>query len=230
MCWFAVIHCTTTHMINTKSINNSIENGKTLALVLMSTMLQHAIYFKQVGSFACFRICGVIKQNQSEVGQIQFSFFQLTEWTILKATFCRKPHWNWSIGSKDMNIWRMSKNNRKQKEFSALFGSILKSIFPTSDWFCLITSHMLLGWFTHGLDGASSEVHDDVIGVIVAHRLEHWTHDHKVVSWNSISAVASTLRPKNNTVLSKIDHGLWCFQTNVKCLYTRLTLVSAWRW
>ena len=35
------------------------------------------------------------------------------------------------------------KNNRKQKTFSALFGSILKSIFLTFDWFCLITSHML---------------------------------------------------------------------------------------
>ena len=35
------------------------------------------------------------------------------------------------------------KNNRKQKTVSALFDSILKSIFPTSDWFCLITSHIL---------------------------------------------------------------------------------------
>ena len=35
-----------------------------------------------------------------------------------------------------------AKNNKKQKTFSALFGSILKSIFPTSDWFCLITSHI----------------------------------------------------------------------------------------
>ena len=33
-------------------------------------------------------------------------------------------------------------NNRKQKTFSALFDSIFKSIFPTSDWFCLITSHI----------------------------------------------------------------------------------------
>ena len=38
-----------------------------------------------------------------------------------------------------------AKNNRKQKTFSALFGSILKSIFPTSDWFCLITSHIFDG-------------------------------------------------------------------------------------
>ena len=35
------------------------------------------------------------------------------------------------------------KNNRKQKTFSALLSSILKSIFPTSDWFCSITSHIL---------------------------------------------------------------------------------------
>ena len=35
-----------------------------------------------------------------------------------------------------------AKNNRKQKTFSALFGSILKSVFLTSDWFCLITSHL----------------------------------------------------------------------------------------
>ena len=34
-------------------------------------------------------------------------------------------------------------NNRKQNTFSVLFGSILKSIFPTFDWFCLITSHLL---------------------------------------------------------------------------------------
>ena len=35
-----------------------------------------------------------------------------------------------------------AKNNRKQKKFSALFGSILKSKCPTSDWFGLITSQM----------------------------------------------------------------------------------------
>ena len=33
-------------------------------------------------------------------------------------------------------------NKRKQKEILPLFGYISKSIFPTSDWFCLITSHM----------------------------------------------------------------------------------------
>ena len=36
------------------------------------------------------KICGVIKQNQSEVGQIQFSFFQLTVCTIFTASFAEK--------------------------------------------------------------------------------------------------------------------------------------------
>ena len=45
---------------------------------------------------------------------------------------------NWFVRYEQM---KDAKNNRKQKTFSALFGSILKSIFPTSD-FCLITSQI----------------------------------------------------------------------------------------
>ena len=40
-----------------------------------------------------------------------------------------------------------AKHNRKQKTFSSLFGSILKSIFPISDWFCLITSQILVKYW-----------------------------------------------------------------------------------
>ena len=50
----------------------------------------------------------------------------LTVCTIFTATFCRKSHWNWSIGSKDMSSWRMTKTIRNKRKFSALFGSILK--------------------------------------------------------------------------------------------------------
>ena len=39
-------------------------------------------------------ICDVIKQNQSEVGHIQFSDYYWTVTSICKATFCRKPHRN----------------------------------------------------------------------------------------------------------------------------------------
>ena len=38
----------------------------------------------------CIR--GVIKQDQSEVGQIHFPVFYLTVCIIVTATFCRKPH------------------------------------------------------------------------------------------------------------------------------------------
>ena len=45
-----------------------------------------------------------------------------------------------------------AKNNRKQKTFSALFGSILKSLFPTSDWFCLTLCKTLPhGWLAKPL-------------------------------------------------------------------------------
>ena len=62
-------------------------------------------------------ICGVIKQNQSEVGQIQFSFFKVTVCTIFTATFYREPHWNWSIDSKDMSSWRMPKTIGNKRHF-----------------------------------------------------------------------------------------------------------------
>ena len=37
-------------------------------------------------------VCGMIKQNQSEVSQIQFTVFFLTVCIISTAIFCRKPH------------------------------------------------------------------------------------------------------------------------------------------
>ena len=62
-------------------------------------------------------ICGVIKQNQSEVGQIHFSVFYIPVCTIFTATFCRKSHWNWSVGSKDMSSWRMPKTIGNKRHF-----------------------------------------------------------------------------------------------------------------
>ena len=42
------------------------------------------LYFK--------KICDAIKQNESEVSQIQFSYFWLTVYVIYKVTFYNKPH------------------------------------------------------------------------------------------------------------------------------------------
>ena len=74
----------------------------------------HQSMFKQE---PIVHICGVIKQNQSEVGQIQFPVFFLTASIIFTATFCRKPHWNWSIGSKDKSIQRMPKTIGNKRHF-----------------------------------------------------------------------------------------------------------------
>ena len=70
---------------------------------------QYWRYCWYIVTLGATQICGVIKQNQSEVSQIQFSSSELTVCTIFTATFCRKPHWNQSIGSKDMSSWRMPK-------------------------------------------------------------------------------------------------------------------------
>ena len=94
-------------------------------------------------------ICGVIKQNQSKVGQIQFSFYNCMhhfhsynlQKTLLKFV-------NWFQRYEQL---KNAKNNRKQETSSALFGSILKSVFPTSDWFCLITSQLLKTYLVHKL-------------------------------------------------------------------------------
>ena len=70
-------------------------------------------------------------------------FIFLTNWMhhfysyILKKTPLKLVNW-----FQRYEQVKDAKNSRKQKTFSALFGSILKSIFPTSDWFCLITSQI----------------------------------------------------------------------------------------
>ena len=41
-------------------------------------------------------------QAKSVWSQSNSVFILQTVCTIFTATFCRKPHWNWSVGSKDM--------------------------------------------------------------------------------------------------------------------------------
>ena len=62
-------------------------------------------------------ICGVIKQNQSEVGQIQFSFFLLTVCTIFTATFAENSI---EIGKLFPEIQRVE-GCQKQQETKDIF-------------------------------------------------------------------------------------------------------------
>ena len=93
-------------------------------------------------------VCDAIKQNESEVGQIQFLFFWFNVYIICKAPFYNRPHWNWSITSKDTGSWRVA-NIIGTKKLSALFSYISKSVFVSSDSFCLSTSraHIENGWY-----------------------------------------------------------------------------------
>ena len=65
---------------------------------------------------SCVEICDVIKQNESEVGQIQFSFFWLIVYIICKATLTTDPI---EIGLLFQKYGQLKgyKNNRKQRHY-----------------------------------------------------------------------------------------------------------------
>ena len=48
---------------------------------------------------------------------------------------------NWFQQYRQLKDWT---NNKTQKKLSALFGCILKTVFASSDSFCLITSHLII--------------------------------------------------------------------------------------
>ena len=50
-----------------------------------------------------------IKQNESEVVQIWFSFFWLIVYIICKAAFYNRSKRNWQAGCKDTDSWRVAK-------------------------------------------------------------------------------------------------------------------------
>ena len=84
----------------------------------------------------------MIKGNESHVGNIQFWFFNNNHLPIKNATFWSKPHLNRTSGCRDMDNSVKFKNNVKHKNLSHLLACNSKSIFPTSDSFSLIMSHI----------------------------------------------------------------------------------------
>ena len=83
----------------------------------------------------------MIKQNQSEVGHIQFS---VSYWIVIKhlqSYILQKTPLKLNNQFKRYQQLKSFQNRREQKEILILplFDYISTSIFPTSDWFCLIT-------------------------------------------------------------------------------------------
>ena len=77
-----------------------------------------------------------------------FDFLKINYLSIWNATFWSKPYLNWTSGCRDMGIFLKFPNNEKHKDLSPLSTYNSKSIFPTSDSFPLIMSH-ILSFFLH---------------------------------------------------------------------------------
>ena len=100
-----------------KNVFTAPENGITDSL--LSLRLSPHVFVK----------CDVIKQNGSEVCQIQFLFFWLIVYIICKATFYNRPHWNWGLPftTDPIEIGQLVPKIRhlKDAKTSVLFGCIL---------------------------------------------------------------------------------------------------------
>ena len=121
-CWVNNIHCRVVPFLLTIQSNPSPQNG-TAAI-----------------NFAAY----VVWSSKISLKSVKFTkFIVLTNCmhhfhsNILQKTPLKLVNW-----FQRYEQLKDAKNNRKRKTFSALFGSILKSIFQSSNWFCLIISHI----------------------------------------------------------------------------------------
>ena len=71
-----------------------------------------------------------------------FFFFGIFHLCIIQALFWWKPHRDWAIGSPEIAFLVIARTIKKTKKLSSLFGYIFKLKFVSSDWFCLIASHI----------------------------------------------------------------------------------------
>ena len=87
-------------------------------------------------------ICDAINQNDSEVEKYDFWFFGIS-YHFFGFNLVKTPQrlGNWFQRYKQLKDWI---NNTKQKTLLVLFDCILKTVFVSSDSFCLITSHTMV--------------------------------------------------------------------------------------
>ena len=90
----------------------------------------------------CFTICDAIKGNESLVEKFKFLVSYATfSWFQDASFWCKLPL--------KLDIWLQrefvdSKNILKQKNLNIVYANISNSIFPTSDSFLLIMSHIIM--------------------------------------------------------------------------------------
>ena len=162
MAWLALTHTHPSHPTHTHTTPHT-QNSQNLSFVFFFSdyTYPHKDWRSQKLCHLYSCIFGVFgfscnQNNHDASGAYMWCDQAKSVWSqsnsfFIFLTSCMHPFYSYILQKTPLKLvnWfqryeqlKDAKNNRKQKTFSALFGSILKSIFPTSDWFCLITSHM----------------------------------------------------------------------------------------
>ena len=96
-------------------------------------------------------ICDTIKANESHVGNFQFWFFNINYLSIKHATFLIPIPSQSDIWLRGYEQFFHFRNSVKHKNLSPLLACNSTSIFPTSDSFPLIMSHIGNSKYTHNV-------------------------------------------------------------------------------
>ena len=84
----------------------------------------------------------VVWSSKISLKSVKFTF-QFSNYLVapfLQSSFCRKPHWNWSVGSKDMSSWRMPKTIGNKRLFFWGGGLYLK--ISISNFLLILLDHI----------------------------------------------------------------------------------------
>ena len=98
--------------------------------------------------------------------------FYIVVLDILNATFSQKCHKNLLFIFRVTSNWRFCKTIENKRKFFLVIGYILKSIFVSSDSFCLITSQITPFLGEEGEVKSGHGMNNDVLLIIM-----HWFFD-----------------------------------------------------
>ena len=96
----------------------------------------HILYTKKLPCYIKNSTTKFVMQSSMSKNMIFFFIFYCLCFNLKKFP---QRLGNWFQRYKQLKDWT---NNKKQKKLLALFGCILKTVFASSDSFCLITSHI----------------------------------------------------------------------------------------
>ena len=150
--------------------------------------------------------CDAIKQNESELKQNEN---WLLHASMSELSYAETPS--------KLNIWfqryrhySAPQNSKIQRKLNTIIGSIWKSILASSDSFCLITSHMMAGFF-----------HNSVYYTFISHSglacSGYWSNMDSCLWWENADHIVSSARIISRKLLFCFcllvylsSHLIWC--------------------